>query len=157
MTSSKDMPDRDQSNDEQRFTEYGEALHHAVNRSFEPWLTALLRARRGHAELPEEVLDAIHVASNEAVSNIQTLVQADVDMALSGPLEQMRQALAGLAPILDAHGFERPSRDPVESEMRPHDVHSLGPMSFMDLGAEVHEAGIAWGAAKAYLHRQRRL
>ena len=156
MTSSENTPDGELSDDEQRFEKYGRLLHSAVEGSFEPWLTGLLQDRSGGAELPEEVRSAVHSASADAASNIRTLVEADVDVALSGPLEQMRRALTGLAPILDAHGFERPSRDPVESEMRPDDVHSLGPMSFMDLGAEVHEAGISWGAAKAYLHRQRR-
>jgi hypothetical protein len=27
-------------------------------------------------------------------------------------------------------------------------------MSFLDLSSDVHEAGIAWGAAKAYVHRR---
>lgn len=157
MTSSKDSSADDRSEDEQRFEQYGQALHSAVARAFSPWLTALLESRSGESQLPEEVLAAIDAAATEAVSNIETLVRSDVDTALSGPLEQIRRAMTELAPVLDAHGFERPPRDPVDSEMRPDDVHGLGPMAFMDLGDEVHEAGIAWGAAKAYLHRQRRM
>ena len=157
MTFDKDVPPQDQSEDEERFAEYGRALHSAVERSFEPWLVALLTARSGEAELPDEVQAAVEEATAQASSNIKALVTADVDEAVSGPLEQMRRALTRLPADLDAHGFDRPSRDPVDSEMRPDDVHGLGPMSFMDLGNEVHEAGIAWGAAKAFLHRQRRV
>lgn len=156
MTSSKDEPDNTESSDEQRFVAYGQALHDAVDRSFEPWLTSLLTSRSSQATLPDDVLIAVRQASAQATTNIKTLVQADIDDARSGPLEQMRNALTALGPILDSHGFERPQRDPVDTEMRPTDIHSLGPMSFLDLGTEVHEAGIAWGAAKAYLHRQRR-
>lgn len=49
-----------------------------------------------------------------------------------------------------------PARDPIDVEMRPNDIYGFGPHTFIELGQRVHDAGIAWGAAKAYLHVQRR-
>ena len=31
----------------------------------------------------------------------------------------------------------------------PDDVYAIGPLAWSDLGEEVHEAGITWGAWKA--------
>ncbi len=152
MTNLADGP----SSDEEKFVAYGQSLLAAISASFQPWLISLVKNRSGLDSLPTEVANAVHQASVAAIANVETLVTSDIDVAMSGPLEQMRRAVAPVNLVLDEHGFERPARDPIDTEMRPHDVHDLGPMSFLDLGPEVHEAGIAWGAAKAYLHVRRR-
>jgi len=104
-----------------------------------------------------------------SVNSVVTAVVADVDHRLraladahptepvSGPLEQIRQALGPLHDLLDALGAAPPRRDEFDEKARPADRHSLGPMAFMELGPEVHEAGIEWGAAKAYVIGQIRL
>jgi hypothetical protein len=53
---------------------------------------------------------------------------------------------AGVAPV---------ERDDFQRDRFPDDAYDLVPVSFADLGPEVAEAGIAWGAAKAWTHRQR--
>ena len=148
-------PKNDELSDAEKYLAYGMALRAAIETSFEPWLRATLTTRFD-GPMPVEVENAITQAEERALANITRLVEADVDEPLSGPLEQLRRAVAGLGPVLDAHGFPRPNRDPYDQEMRPDDVHELGPISFMDLGEAVQTAGITWGAAKAHLHMTRR-
>jgi hypothetical protein len=46
-------------------------------------------------------------------------------------------------------------RDDFQRDRFPDDVYDLVPTSFADFGPDVADAGIAWGAAKAWTHRQR--
>ena len=154
MTNSKGDGSDDPS-DDQKYLEYGQALRARVDEAIRPWLTSTLTARHG-SELPDEVTTASDAASTAAWENLTVLIEADVDRPLSGPLEQIRQAVSSLRPVLEAHGFETLPRDPYDEQMRPDDVYALGPISFMDLGEDVQSAGITWGAAKAHLHASRR-
>jgi len=51
--------------------------------------------------------------------------------------------------LLDGAGAARPPRDEFETRAMPDDVFAVGPLAWVDLGDEVHEAGISWGAWKA--------
>lgn len=143
-----------EASDEQKYLEYGRKLRAVVAEAIVPWLTSMLEARNG-GSLPTEITEAIDSVAQEALANITELIEADVDKPLSGPLEQIRRAVSQLGPVLDAHGFSPPQRDPYDTQMRPEDAHNLGPLSFLDLGEDVQSAGIAWGAAKAHLHNNR--
>jgi hypothetical protein len=48
------------------------------------------------------------------------------------------------------------ARDETDERLFPEDVYGLGPASFADIDPSVHEPGVAWGAAKAYVHLARR-
>ncbi len=148
-------PDADGRSDAQKYLDYGLELRAAVAAAIVPWLTSVLEGRSGDP-LPEALVSAIDDVSQHALANITTLIEADVDRPLSGPLEQIRRAVVGLGPVLDEIGFVAPSRDPFDVQMSPADTHSLGPASFFELGEDVQRAGITWGAAKAHLHRSRR-
>jgi len=138
------------------YVRYGEALIAAVEDSFGPWLERELRRRLDVAELPEGLSVSIEDVRRDVHVRLTELVHADVDTPLSGPLERMRVAVEALVPVLDGLGLPVPARDPFDEQLRPNDRYALGPYTFADVGSEVHEAGIAWGAAKAYLHRARR-
>lgn len=147
-----------EANDEAAYLAHGQALVAAVERSITGWLEARLEDRAGRpiSELGGEVDRDISAASTRVIESLTTLVTADVDEPLSGPLERIRVAIAPLTDVLAAAGAPQTRRDPFDAASRPDDLYELGPMTFLDLGEEVHEAGITWGAAKAYLHRQRR-
>ncbi len=154
--SSEGQP-REELSNEEKYLHYGMELRSSIEASFEPWLRATLGQRRSDGAspvdaFPDAVESAIAGAREQAIANITRLIEADVSEPLSGPLEQLRQAVSDLALVLDAHDFTRPNRDPYDQEMRPADVYNLGPLSFMDLGEDVQAAGITWGAAKAHLH-----
>lgn len=145
----------DEVSDEQKYLNYGRELRSAVADAIVPWLTSVV-GDRTTAPIPDAVTAAIDDVSEKALANITTLIEADVDRPLSGPLEQIRRAVVELGPVLDAHRFTAPPRDPFDEQMSPNDTHSLGPASFFELGEEVQRAGITWGAAKAHLHQSRR-
>ena len=46
---------------------------------------------------------------------------------------------------------------PFDERANPDDRYEVGPATWADLGEEVGELGIAWGAAKAHLHKRRHL
>ncbi len=145
---------QDERSDEEKYVDYGRALRAAIDEAIAPWLLATLEQRREH--IPDEVLAAVDRVRSTAFENLTTLVEADVERPLSGPLEQIRRAVSTLTAVLDEYGFERPKRDPFDEQMQPDDVHGLGPASFLELSEEVQIAGITWGAAKAHLHKSRR-
>lgn len=142
------------SDDEQAYIDYGEQLREAVADSIRPWLTTQVRDRFGID--PDLLADEISAIAIDADARLEELVHADVDTPLSGPLERIRGAVEQLNPRLVELGAVPPSRDPFDVRIRPDDIFALGPVAFFDLGDRVHEAGITWGAAKAYLHQARR-
>lgn len=114
----------------------------------------MLRAPGGNVDTARvaATTQAVIVSVTE---RLDRLVSADIDEPHSGPLECIRQSLGPLTALLTELEAEPPERDPFDVRVRPDDLYSLGPMSFADLSPEVHDAGIEWGAAKAFLHRQR--
>lgn len=143
------------SSDEQAYVQYGETLQAAVRDALGSWLVAQVESRLGQP-IPSDLNAAIDSIVADADSRLDELVHADVDEPLSGPLARIRSAVMAINPLLDAAGVPHPHRDPFDAAREPDDIYQLGPVAFVDLGEEVHGAGIAWGAAKAYLHRARR-
>jgi hypothetical protein len=47
-------------------------------------------------------------------------------------------------------------RDEFSVRSFPDDAYDLSPASFADVDPALHEPGLAWGAAKAYVHLARR-
>lgn len=144
----------DKADDEAKYVAYGKLLVDAFAADIEPWLRAAVDDRIGDQD--DELQTQIAAVAQEVVRSITELVTADVDTPLSGPLERVRRAVEPLTIALDERNAPLPSRDPIDSQMRPDDRYALGPMTFLDISQDVHNAGIAWGAAKAHLHMRRR-
>lgn len=66
-----------------------------------------------------------------------------------GPLEVFQEAMRFPTEALAAAGVEPPARDPVAESALPGDVYHLSPASSRDLGEEVWETHLVWGATKA--------
>ena len=147
----------DEIDDQARYQAYGRALQAAVADALPRWLEQVIGDRAGtEAARSTDAQSVVAQVVANAFARLGELATADVEKPLSGPLESLRRSMAPVSDYLDSIGVARPERDPVDREMRPDDPHDLGPMRFLDLGPEVHEAGIAWGAAKAHLHLRRR-
>ncbi len=142
------------SSDEEKFEQYGRALHAAVSEAVRPWLVREVSSRLGSAD--DELALLLEETAQDVERSIDELVGADVDQPLSGPLERIRLCVEPLNSELDRRGVEPPARNTVDRQLRPLDRHELGPMTFRDLSDGVHDAGINWGAAKAHLHLKRR-
>ena len=90
---------------------------------------------------------------------VRTLLAADIDEQRTTPLAVVRDiavpmltaslASMGRAPLGDGE------RDPFAVDRFPDDVYGLTPSSWADIDDSLTEPGIAWGAAKAFVHRQR--
>lgn len=140
------------------YERYGLELVAAVDTAIRPWLLDVLAHRFG-GDIPpasqQRAEAAVEAAAAEAHRLLTELATADPATPLSGPLERLRRSVSPVTDLLGEAQAQRPRRDPVDIEMRPDDVFAIGPLAFTDLSAEVHDAGITWGAAKAYMHTQR--
>lgn len=110
-----------------------------------------------------EVTPAIRASMDEAGSaavaevggRLRRLLAADVDDQDTTPLTLLRGAVRFPAAVLAAAGAGPVERDPFAVERFPDDVYGLSPASFADISPALAEAGLAWGAAKAWEHRRR--
>lgn len=66
-----------------------------------------------------------------------------------GPLEVFQEAMRFPTAHLAAAEVETVRRDPVAESALPGDVYDLAPASSRDLGEEVWQVHLAWGATKA--------
>ena len=150
MTDAEDLDDLTA-----RYHEYGRALQAAVRADCIPWLEGMVRSRAPQLAPDPAVRSVLDAVADEIDHRLGIVVEAPVDEPISGPLETMRSAMAPLGEWLEARAVPPPPRDPRDVELHPRDRYDLGPMRFVDISPGVHEAGMAWGAAKAFLHRAR--
>ena len=57
--------------------------------------------------------------------------------------------------VLAAAGIAPGARDPLDRAMFPDDVYGLTPANFADIDPRLTDLAIAWGAAKAWVHKRR--
>lgn len=117
-------------------------------------------ATRGGVDLDAEHPElsvVIAAAVDDLVEELATLLATDVDDQRTNPLSLFRRAVAA-APtaFLVELGVPPPVVDRFAAERFPDDVFGLGPASWSDVDAELHEPGITWGAWKAMTVLQRR-
>jgi len=141
--------------DEQQYAAHAEALRRCVIDAVPAWIDRVLEpfALRADA-VGREAATAETIAAID--ERLTVLATSDPDVAMSGPLELIRQSTVPLQRWLAGQGAAAPTRDPWDVRSSPDDVYELGPMTFRDLSEEVHVAGITWGAAKAHIHLRRR-
>ncbi len=131
-----------------------DALLAALDDALAPWFVAAWRSRCAEpADPPADATRAFHDAT---MSEVRTLLVLDIDAQPTGPLDVIRRnAIGGLTPLLGALGVPRPQRDEMDERINPTDVYAVAPASWAEFGPEVAEAGIGWGAAKAFVHLRR--
>lgn len=119
------------------------------------WITVQVGSRLGPDRADDPEVQRVTAEVTRLVAQrLDELIVADVNEPRSGPLECIRQSLDPVTALLQGLAVDPAERDPFEERVRPDDPYALGPMSFLELGPEVHVAGIEWGAAKAFLHRR---
>lgn len=149
---------------EQQLAAYGRALADAVDRSLPGWVLfqvkRVMEAQVGAC--PPEVVEAATAAGRRARDDIgprvRGLLEADVDDQRTTPLAIIRGAVAYPTEVLEAAGAAPVGRDRFAAASFPADVYDLTPASFADLDPDdpgLAEAGLSWGAAKAFVHRRR--
>jgi len=131
----------------------------AMQSAIGPWIHRAVISRCG-PELSASVEARTQVAAAEATADLTgqlaTLLALDIDQQWTNPLSIIRSGVHHANAVLVAAGVPPTDRDSSARGLHPEDVYDLGPASFADLSPAVHEAGLAWGAAKAYVHLHRR-
>lgn len=142
---------------------YGEALTGAVEAALGPWMAAAIEARLpagtdpgARAEADRQLAEATPRAVADVGGRLRQLLALDLDDQWTNPLSIIRQAIAYPTSVLAAAGAPPVERDGTDAALHPDDVYGLVPLAFADLGPEVHERGLEWGAAKAHVHLTRR-
>lgn len=104
----------------------------------------------------DRVADAGDRAQRYIETHLGELLRTDIDQQRSTPLTIVRDAARFPVEVLHAAGAREVHRIDVDRWAFPNDPFGVTPASLADMGPAVHEAGIAWGAAKAHVHLRRR-
>lgn len=129
----------------------------ALPRWVERSVANLLVAYTGSAD------SAVMVAAREAGvgaradvgARVRVLLEADIDEQRTNPLTILRQAVRYPTEVLRQAGVPPVRRDRFAEERFPDDDYDLTPTSFADIDPSLFDAGLAWGAAKAWVHKHR--
>lgn len=136
------------------------ALGDAIAGALEGWLLHCVRQRaepagRWSGAVEADAREAAVHARAEVMPALRALLAADIDEQATTPLSIVRHAVAHPTGVLRRAGVPPVTRDDDQRRRFPEDDYDLTPATFAELGETVAEAGIAWGAAKAFMHRQR--
>lgn len=145
--------------DDERLAGYARDLADGVEAALPGWVAAAVARRLGGAipdELAERVAAAGLAAAEDVGGRVRELLALDIDEQWTNPLTLIRTAIRFPNEILADVGAPPVARDEQSRRFHPEDVYDLTPAAFADLGAEVHDLGLSWGAAKAHVHLRRR-
>ena len=142
-----------------RLAELAEALIVGVVAALPGWVERCVaqRSTPGRVVPPEKGVEAGRVAADEVGERLRTLLAADVDEQWTGPLAVIRGAVRFPTDLLHDAGAQPVERDADAQRMFPDDPYDLTPAAFADVHPALQGPGLAWGAAKAFVHRRRHL
>ena len=149
--------------DEERFAEHGRQLAAAIDAVIEPWVTRCVTETCAAAGIPvddrvrDAASDAARRCRREVAAEMAALVAADVDAQTVTPLQVLRTSVRFPTEALVDLGVEPPRSVDFDRRAFPEDIYGLGPAGFSDVDPSLRDPGLAWGAAKAHVHRRRHL
>ena len=155
-------PRRADDADEARFAELSRQLVEAVDAVLPEWIEGLVEVRvrewSGHvsAEVAAAALTAGAAARDAVVPELRALLTTDIDAQRANPLAVLRGATRFAHAVLADLGVPAMPRDAFAEQSFPDDRYGLVPATWSDVDPSLHEIGITWGAAKAYVHKARR-
>lgn len=141
---------------------YAAALAGGIEAHLGGWVVRCVETRltEWSGEVRPEVRAAAERAGDRARVEVGPLVrealEIDIDDRPASPLSILRRAVRYPTEVLAAAGVPHVVRDDVDERLFPDDVYGLTPASFADVHPTLHEPGLAWGAAKAFVHLSRR-
>lgn len=142
--------------DTQGLEPYPQALYDAVMSGVNEWILGRMQLLVRTSEAHEVLKNAAQEVSDLVCSELLRLLSTDVDAQRMNPLHVLRACTAPATAALKSLGVPEVVRDQFEESAMPDDVYALGPLTWRDLGDEVHDAGINWGAYKAAVVISRR-
>jgi hypothetical protein len=150
------------SDDEAALARYGDELVRAVEASIGAWVRSgveSVAAAQGRAiddHAGALIAGAARDAARDVGDRLRDLLSRDIDEQPQNPLSILRSAVSYPTHVLRTMGAQPVERDEFDTHAFPDDEFGLTPAAFADFGPAVHEAGMAWGAAKAFVHLRRR-
>lgn len=143
--------------------EHATALADAIEAALPGWVERCVRSRAAAAGvdvdrdpvLAAATADAAGRAREEIGGAIRALLMDDVDAQRTTPLALLRMAVSYPGDVLRTAGVPPVERDDFARDRFPDDVYDLAPATWADIDESLVEPGIAWGAAKAFTHKQR--
>lgn len=139
---------------EAALAEHSRALVEAIDANVVAWVVRAVASRAPGLEA--EAIEAGRRARAEVVPRIRALLAEDVDEQAGTPLSLLRTAVRHPTEVLAAAGVPPVERDDFARQAFPDDVYDLTPASFRDVSPALEGPGVAWGAAKAFVHLRRR-
>ena len=144
--------------DEMRVGALGRELAELVLTALPGWVVATAVERFAIGE--NDTL-ALQQAGAAAVADLREPLRRffslDIDAQRTTPLSIIRSVMPNISAALRGLGVAPVARDAFDERANPNDIYALGPFAWIDLGEDVHLAGLQWGAAKAFVHRKRHL
>ncbi len=140
----------------------GTALADAIERALPGWVerSVVGRATAFHGRADDEVraaaAEAGRRAATEVAREVRDLLALDIDDQRTTPLSLLRRAVRYPTEVLRAAGVPPVVRDEHQERLFPEDDYDLAPANFADVSPDLADVGLAWGAAKAYTHLERR-
>ncbi|HUS61710.1 MAG TPA: hypothetical protein VMY34_05905 [Acidimicrobiales bacterium] len=144
--------------------EQADVLADAIVAAIPGWVVECVAAIAGAwetagGELPEEMVSRATAAGRDAQIGVgrelAVLFAADVDDQRTTPLAIVRDATRYATAVLRDAGVPPIERSAFDEERFPDDPYGLTPASLADLDESLGSLGLAWGAAKAFEHKQR--
>ena len=135
-------------------------LADAIDAALAGWVERSVARRVSEAGGDPALLDdaasaAGRRAREEVAPRVRALLDADVDDQRATPLSLLRGAVRFPTEVLYEAGVPPLERDEIQQRLFPDDVYDLAPATFADVDPGLAEPGMAWGAAKAWIHRRR--
>ena len=140
---------------------YGAELADRLEAALPGWVVAsVTRVMAAWAgSMPVDVADAAAEAGRRAAAELgpvlRRLLEADIDAQTTTPLAVVRGAVRYPSGVLRAAGVPPVERDRFAEAAFPDDSYDLSPASFADIDPDLADLGLAWGAAKAFVHKAR--
>lgn len=141
---------------------YAAALADAVDAALPAWVERSVRrllaaaGRDGDAAVLADAAVAGRRAVADVGAAVRRLLATDVDAQPTGPLAVLRGAVRYPTEVLRRAGVPPVARDEFAERAFPDDVYDLSPATWADVDPSLHEPGMTWGAAKAWVVLARR-
>ena len=145
-----------------RLSEYSQTLFDTCVVAVPEWITNRIQhvCLMSGGVVPEivttKVAGVAHATQAQVQIDLMALLSVDVDAQRTNPLQVLRGSTLMATALLIEAGIPPAQRDEFEVRSMPDDMFALGPLTWRDLGDDVHDAGIEWGAWKAAMIISRR-
>lgn len=149
------MSSTESTSDDDKLASYAEELRAGLAAHTADWVEGVVVAHVG-ADRASPIVASLAGDVDRALTDVAELLATDIDAQRANPLSVLRSLVTPITKALRSANVVPVNRDPDAQRLFPDDVFDLTPGSFSEVHPDLHMPGLAWGAAKAHVHIQRR-